>query len=189
MEIVKKSKIAKNKAIKVLLAGGVVICPTDTVYGFLADATNKKAVEKIYKMKKRPRSKPLAVFVKDFKMARSLAEINENQERIVKKYWPGKFTFIFKRKKRIKIYDGAKNTIALRIPSYKFLNDLLKKINKPLVQTSVNISGQPLLSKINNMKNQLGNKNILLIDGGDLPKSKASTIIDLSKSKIEMLRK
>ena len=61
-----------------------MICPTDTVYGLVADATNKKAVEKIFKIKKRPRSKPLAVFVKDIKMAKELAEIDERQEEILK---------------------------------------------------------------------------------------------------------
>ena len=83
-----------------------MICPTDTVYGFLADAENKKAVDKIYKIKKRPKSKPLAVFVKDFKMAKELAEINENQEKILKNKWPGKYTFVLERKKA-RLYDGV----------------------------------------------------------------------------------
>ena len=119
--LLKKSQIALNEAIKFLENGGVVVCPTDTVYGFLADASNKKAVAKIYKIKKRPESKPLAVFVKDLKMAKGLADINEKQEKSVKSKWPGKYTFVLNRKK-IKLYDGGKNTIALRLPKYKFLN-------------------------------------------------------------------
>ena len=120
-----------NKALLTFKNGGVVICPTDTVYGFLADATNKKAVDKIFKIKKRPKLKPLPIFVKDIKMAKELAEINKEQEKILKKYWPGKYTFILKRKPNIKLYGVHKNTIAIRIPKYKFLNNLLKKINKP----------------------------------------------------------
>ncbi len=183
MEVVKKSQAAKNKAIKVLLEGGLVICPTDTVYGFLADVANKKAVENIYKIKKRPRSKPLPVFVKDFKMAEELAEINGEQKKILKKYWPGKYTFILKSKRE--------GTIALRIPRYKFLNDLLKKINKPLAQTSVNISGQPALVKIANIVSQFRRSrfSLLIIDAGDLPKNKPSAIIDLTNDKIKTLRK
>ncbi len=180
MEIVKKSKAAKNKAIKVLLAGGVVVCPTDTVYGFLALSSNKKAVEKIYKIKKRAKSKPLAIFVKDLKMAKELAEIDKNQEKIIKKKWPGKYTFVLKSKN---------GTVALRIPKNKFLNDLLKKINKPLVQTSVNLSGKPVLTKISDIIKQFDKSDILIIDGGNVKNNKSSKIIDLTNNKIKILRR
>src|SRR5882672_5112970 len=109
MEIIKQSQKALTRALFVLKNGGVVICPTDTVYGFLADAGNKKAVDKIYKIKKRPKSKPLPVFVANMKMAREVAEINARQEKILKKRWPGKYTFVLKKK-------NSKGTIALRIP-------------------------------------------------------------------------
>src|SRR3989338_11375193 len=125
-----------NETVSVLKSGGVVICPTDTVYGFLADASNKKAVEKIYKIKKRPKSKPLSVFVKDIKMAKEIAIIDEKQEKRLKKYWPGKYTFILKRKYTLnstavefRVYGVKKDTIALRIPKCRFLNDILKKVN------------------------------------------------------------
>src|SRR3989344_282146 len=87
-----------NKTVKILKEGGVVIFPTDTVYGFVADATNKKGVAKIYNIKKRPKSKPLPVFVSGIKMAREVAEIDARQVKILKKFWPGKYTFILKRK-------------------------------------------------------------------------------------------
>lgn len=180
-----------NKAIEILKNGGVIIFPTDTVYGFLADAGNKKAVEKIFKIKKRPKTKPLAVFVKDIKMAKKLAEISAEQKKILKKYWPGKFTFVLKRKPDINFYGMDKNTIALRIPKYKLLNDLLEKINKPLVQTSVNISGKPPMAKIIKIKNFFRPKAgiSLVIDVGDLLKFKPSAIMDLTKNKIKFLRK
>jgi len=187
MEVIKKSQKVLDKMVEVLNNGGVVVCPTDTVYGFLADAENKKAVEKIFKIKKRPRSKPLPIFIRDLKMAEELAEIDDNKKKTFKKYWPGKYTFILK-KTGIKLYGVEKNTIALRIPKYKFLNDLLKKINKPLVQTSVNISGQPTLTKISDTIKQFNKSDILLIDAGNLPKSKPSKIIDLTKNKIKTLR-
>lgn len=187
MEIVKLNRRAVNKAAEFLKRGGVVIFPTDTVYGFLADASNKKAVNKIYKIKKRPRSKPLAVFVKDFKMAKELAEISEKQMGMLKKYWPGKYTFVLNRKNKM-------GTIALRIPKYKPLNDLLKKINKPLAQTSANISGKPVLNKINDIINfvkKCGTSDVphfLIVDGGDLPKRKPSKIIDLTGKVLTRLR-
>lgn len=193
--VLEKSQETLNKAVNFLKNGKIVICPTDTVYGFIALAENKKAVSKIYKIKKRPKSKPLAVFVKDFKMANELAEINAKQKKIITlrdasgqaKYWPGKYTFVLK-KKKIKLFDGGKSTIALRIPKYKFLNDLLKKINKPLAQTSVNISSQPALIKINDIINQFNNQDILIINGGDIKNTKASKILDLTKEKINIIR-
>lgn len=210
MEVVKLSKQTLNKAVEAIKEGQVVVFPTDTVYGFLADAGNKKAVDKIYKIKKRPRSKPLAVFVKDSKMAKELAEISEKQMRILVKYWlarpkptggggPGKSTFILRRKSAEdgplqKLYGVDKNTIALRIPKYKPLNNLLKKINKPLAQTSVNISGKPTLTKINDIINYVKNCGVsdtpqfLIIDGGDLPKRKPSRIIDLTGKVLTRLR-
>lgn len=197
MEIIRLSKNTLTKAIKTLNGGGVVICPTDTVYGFLADAGNKKAVSKIFKIKKRPKSKPLPIFVKDLRMAEELAEINKDQAKILTlrlrsgqaKYWPGKYTFVLKRKTSVKLYGVAKDTIAMRIPKYKFLNDLLNKINRPLVQTSVNLSGEPPLTKIGDIINKFGNyKNILIIDAGNLKKSKPSKIIDLTSKHLTILR-
>lgn len=182
MKVIKQSQKALNEAADVLKKGGVVICPTDTVYGFLADASNKKAVEKIYKIKKRAKSKPLPVFIKNIKMAKQLAEINARQEKILKKYWPGKYTFVFNKK-------NNRGTIALRMSKYKFLNDLLKKINKPLAQTSVNISGKEPLSKPENIIKQFQNsKELLFINAGDLPKRKPSQIIDLTKETLTILR-
>ena len=129
----------------------------------------------------------MAVFVKDFKMANELAEINEKQEKDYKKKMAWKIYFCF-RKKESKIYDGGKTTIALRIPKYKFLNNLLKKINKPLAQTSVNISGSLPLTKISDIMEQFGKRDILIIDAGNLKKVKPSKIIDLTNNN-KILRK
>jgi len=198
MQIIKKNRKNIKEITTALKNGAVLVCPTDTIYGFLADAENKKAVDKIYKIKKRSKTKALPVFIKDVKMAKKLAEISEKpsfakasagkQEKILKKYWPGKFTFVLKRKPGIKLYGVEKDSIALRIPKYKFLNNLLKEINRPLVQTSVNISGQPSLNKISDIINQLNKLDVLIIDGGDLKKSKPSKIIDLTNNN-KILRK
>lgn len=202
--IIKQSPKIINKVALLLKRGGVVICPTDTVYGFLADATNKKAVEKIYKIKKRSKLKPLPVFVKDLKMAKELAEISEAQAKTFVKFWPGKYTFILKRKSssdarrrkglsdvgRRMLYGVYKKTIALRIPKYPFLNSLLKKINKPLVQTSVNISTHESLKNADDILAIFGKNPLvgLIIDGGSLRKSKPSIIIDFTKGTLTKIR-
>ncbi len=188
MQTIKQSKQALQLAIKAISQGKVVICPTDTVYGFLADASNKKAVDKIFKIKKRPKSKPLAVFVSNIKSAKQIAEIDGKQEKVLKNKWPGKFSFVLKRKSA-KLYGLDKNTVAIRIPKYKFLNDLIKKVDRPLVQTSVNISNNPPLYKISDIIEQFTKQDVLLVDGGDIKKSRPSKVIDLSKEKIKILRK
>lgn len=186
----KISKESILKSVHILKQGGVVIFPTDTVYGFLADASNKKAVEKIFKIKKRLKTKPLSLFVKDLKMVDNIAITDDLSNRFFKKYWPGKYTFILKRKKAA-LYGLKKDSVGLRIPSYKPLNDLLERINKPLVQTSVNISGAKPLNTIHDILNQFSDdKRVsLIIDGGNLKKPKPSKVIDLSNNKANIIRK
>jgi len=132
-------------------------------------------------------SKPLPVFVKDIKMAKQLAEISFEQEKILKKYWPGRYTFVLKQ--RMPNSDEFK-TIALRIPKYKPLNSLLKKINKPLAQTSVNISGNPSMTKIREIRKVFGdNAGVgFIFDGGNLLKRKPSVIMDLTGKRLTRLR-
>ena len=188
MEVIKQQK-ALNRTVLAIKKGKVIICPTDTVYGFLADAANKEAVDKIFKIKKRSKQKPLPIFVKDIKMVRELAEVSKEQEKIQAKYWPGKYTFILKRKFDVKLYGVKKDTIAIRIPKYKFLNNLLKKVNKPLVQTSVNISSKKPLNKIKDILAVFGENKLidLIIDAGFF-KNKPSKIIDLTGKNKKILR-
>lgn len=193
--IVKVSKEALEKAVKIIKSGGVVICPTDTVYGFLADASNKKAVEKIYKIKKRPRSKPLPIFVRDLKMAKELAEIDSRQAKILRKFWPGKYTFILKRNsidvgRLYYLWGTKKDTVAIRIPKHKFLNDLLKKVNRPLVQTSVNISSQKPLKNIDQIIATFGKNELigLIINGGAVGRIKPSKINDFTQGGLTRIR-
>ena len=177
--------------IKFLKEGKVIIYPTDTVYGLLSDATNKKAVEKLFKIKKRSLQKPIPIFVRDIKMAKKIAKIDKNQEKFLKKVWPGKVTIVLRSKTKTKLYGVNRKTIALRIPKYKLLNTLLKKINCPLAQTSANISGEPAASNIPKIINQFKNKKYnpdLIIDGGTL-RNKPSKVIDLTANPPKILRK
>jgi L-threonylcarbamoyladenylate synthase len=98
MKILKLSEKVIKEVVKIINEGGVVVFPTDTVYGLICDATNKKAVEKIFKIKNREKDKVLPVFVSSIKKARKVAEIDKKQEEILKKYWPGKYTFVLKSK-------------------------------------------------------------------------------------------
>jgi len=165
--------------------GKVVVCPTDTVYGLICDATNKKAVEKLFKIKKRTKRKPIPIFIKDLKMAKKFADIDKNQEKFLKKVWPGKVTTVLKRKNGLPlVLFGKEKTIGLRIPDYRLINELFKNLSRPLAETSANISGRPTLTKIKEIIKQFKSQKYqpdLIIDAGNLPKSKPSIIIDLTE--------
>ncbi len=180
---------AIKEVIKVIKKGGVIVCPTDTVYGLIADATNEKAVKKVFQIKKRTFQKPIPIFFKDLKMAKRLAVINKSQEKFLKKVWPGKVTVVLgaKTKKLPKGIINRDQKIGLRIPNYKLVNILLEKLNFPLTGTSANISGKPESTKIKEILNQFTNqkqKPDLILDAGNLKPSLPSTVIDLENFKI-----
>lgn len=182
-------KSALKQAVLIIKKGGVVICPTDTVYGLIADVENKTAVRKIFKIKKRLYKKPLPVFIKDLKTAKSLADINKKQEKILKEFWPGKLTAVLKAKS-FKLPEGIVSKdkkIGLRMPKYKLLNLLLGKLNSPLAETSANISGKKASTNIKEVLRQFKNGKYqpdLVLDAGNLKKSLPSTVIDMENLKI-----
>jgi len=188
MKVTEESLIGPTSVGVFLKKGGIVICPTDTVYGFLADASNKKAVDKIFRMKQRPKTKPLSLFVKSITAAKEIAQVDKKQLAQLKKYWPGKYTFILNRKPSAILFGVKKDTIGIRIPKHPFLSKVLKAVDRPLAQTSVNISDNPPLNDINDIINQFGKFDILIINGGDIKNAKASNVIDLSIGKLTKLR-
>lgn len=196
MEFLKISKKNFRKVVKIasrlIQEGKVLVCPTDTVYGLICDATNKRAVKKLFDIKKREIKKPIPIFVKNIKTAKKFARIDENQEEFLKEVWPGKVTVVLKRKKGDRLYGIPKETIGLRIPNYKLINQLLLIINRPLTGTSANISGKPSSTKIKEIIKQFRNQKYqpdLMIDAGNLPESRPSTVIDLTGRKPKVLRK
>jgi len=205
LEIAQKNfgKIVKT-ATRLIQQGKVIVCPTDTVYGLMADATNRQAIRKLFKIKKRQKNKPVPIFVKDLKMAKEFAKIDAKQERFLKSAWPGKITAVLKRKQtKTKLYGVDKKTIGLRIPRYGLVNELLQKTNKPLSGTSANISGEPASTRIKEVIKQftpVRDKSLtgfkeqkwqpdLIIDAGNLKSSRPSGIVDLTGIEPKILRK
>lgn len=173
MEIIKPDI---KRALKAIKEGKVLVCPTDTVYGLICDLKNKKVVQRLYKIKKRPKNKPFPVFVSDIEMAKKLADIDPRQEEFLKKVWPGTVTAILKSKRK-------KGTIGIRVPNYEWLLNLVKQLGRPLAESSANISGRPASTKIKEVLKQFEERKYqpdLVIDAGNLKKSKPSKVIDLT---------
>ncbi len=171
------NKEGLEKASQIVSQGGIVIFPTDTVYGIGCNPYNKESVEKIYKIKSRDIMKSLPV----------LTHSIETAEKIVKKFWPGPLTVILKvTDKKIKESLNLENKIAIRIPDHKCTLELLKKCNF-LVGTSANISGNlPYTDPEECLKN-LENYDIF-VDGGIITSKGESTIIEIENEKIKIIR-
>ena len=172
-----------KKAVSAVKSGNVLVCPTDTVYGLICSAKNKKAVARIFLIKKRPRNKPLPIFVSSVAMAKKIAKIDKIREEFLKKAWPGKTTVVLNAKRG--------GTIGIRIPNHKFMLDLVKRAG-PLAETSANISGKSPTTKIKEVLKYFKGRKYqpdLVLDAGDLKLSKPSQVIDLTSFPLKILRK
>jgi len=174
-----------NKAIEYLKKGGVIICPTESCYGFSCDARNKEAIKKIHYLKKEPQDKPLTIAVSDLKQIEEFGIVNERVEKIAKKLFPCQLNLIISEKIPNKYPFLSKKGISFRIPLHKTVFGLVKKLNTPVVTTSVNIHGQPSIYKISLAKETFKDKIDHIISGGNLnEKIPVSTIYDTRTNKI-----
>ncbi len=178
------SEPAIREAAIVVRSGGVIIYPTDTLYGLGADATSAEAVDRVFKIKKRPETKPIPVIVSDLDWAKRLAIIDKKTEAILSNVWPGGVTVVLQQKFRLpSSVTAGKRTIALRIPHYKLAYYLSQQIDRPLTATSANISGELPSHRISDILAQFADQEFqpdLVLDAGDLAVSEPSTILDLS---------
>ena len=176
-----------QKATQIINKGGIVIFPTDTVYGIGCDPYNQKAVLSLYKIKKREKTKPLPVIGYSKKELEKIAEFNDKAEKIAEMFWPGPITLILKVKdENIKKSLGLGKKIAVRVPNNQCALSLLKEC-KLLVATSANISGATSLTDPNDCKRDLNGYD-LLIDGGILSDNGESTIVEIDENKLRVLR-
>ena len=175
-----------SEAIDIMAKGGVILYPTDTVYGLGANIFNNDAVQRIYEIKKRDPSKPLSVLVQDTESLKLIADLNRNSREIVNKWLPGPFTFILNKKKIVSPYVSASAKVGVRIPDYKIARALASLF--PITTTSANITNECTLSNPQDILKQIGDTVDLVIDVGDLDKAKPSTVIDLSSSKPTLVR-
>jgi len=181
-----------SEAAKIIKSGGVVAMPFDTCYGLTTDATNPKAIRKIYQIKKRAKSKPISTVFKDLKMAKIYTKITAQKEKNLKKYFPGPFTIILPAQKQAKIATRFQNTISIRIPDFPLTLALASLLKKPYTATSANISGKKSLwstqKLILEFKNQV-KKPDLILDAGNLPPNPTSQIIDFTQLEPKIIKR
>lgn len=175
---------------KILKNGGVVIFPTDTLYGLGVDALNKKAINKIFKIKKRDIDKPITINIAYKKDLKHLVKnIPLSAKKLIKNFWPGPLTIIFEKSNIIpKSLTGGTNYIGIRIPNNKIALSLIKAVGHPITSTSANISGKQNSTDIKKIIKNFSTQVDIILEGENLPNNNGSTIIDLSKKTPTIIR-
>ena len=182
-----KNKHCIEIASKLINDGEIIIYPTDTLYGFGVDATNRNAINNLNLLKKREQM--YSIILNSIYDIDNFAFINENKLDYINKILPGPYTVILKSKKSSlsKLVNMNSGTIGIRIPKSNFILDVVKKVNKPIVTTSVNIHGQKSIENVIEMEKVFPKINIFKEDLAT--NSYGSTIIDLTKNDPKILRK
>lgn len=175
---------------RILAADGVIVYPTDTFYGLGANCFSGLALERIFKLKKRPRSKGLPVLVSDLEMAKTLAaEIPPAFYVLTSRFWPGPLTVVLKAASHLPSeLVGPGRTVGIRLPAVAWLQEFIRVIGQPLVTTSANISGQAEIESAEEAIRLFKEKVELIIDGGRTPGGKPSTVLDLTAEKPVLVR-
>ena len=178
--------IKLEKAAEIILRGGLVVYPTETFYALGANALNKKAVEEIFRVKKRPLSKPIPIIIADKSWLKDIViEVPEVAIHLIKKYWPGPLTIVFRASNKLPSnLTGGTGKIGIRVCSHPLAQRLVSLVKVPITATSANISGEPPPNSIDS----ISLNGIDIIDGGPVLGRVPSTIIDVTSTPPVILR-
>ncbi len=184
-----RSQLSLNSAATVIKDGGLVIFPTETVYGLGGDATNPSAAKKIYEAKGRPSDNPLIIHVDTPEMAEKYAYTNETYYRLAKAFMPGPLTLILKAKDTVPIETrGGLDTVAVRCPENEVARELIRLSEVPIAAPSANLSGSPSPTSIKHVIDDMLGRVDVIIDGGDCNFGLESTIVKIDGDTPTLLR-
>ena len=182
-KLLKPAQIIKN--------GGLVIFPTETVYGIGTNALNSKAVKKLYEVKKRPYEKPISLLVNSIEMIENIAkDITKLEYELIKNYFPGPLTIILKKKENISnMVTANKETVGVRMPQNDIALKLIEYAGVPIATPSANISGKPSGTNMKDIMRDFEKKVEYFIDNGSSKIGQASTIVQIIDETPYILRK
>ncbi len=185
---------AVNRAVEVLHFGGIILYPTDTLYGLGIDVTNENAVKRLYSLKGRSKEKPVSLLVGSVKQIKCLLHfMPESVEVVLQKLFPGKITALLKNnlKEKIDIFEYLEKVpvkVGFRIPQNSFCSLLSQRMESPISTTSANISGERDIVDVVNLPDTLKDQLDLIIDAGGAEDVKGSTIIDFTEKPYRIVR-
>lgn len=166
---------------QIIKQGGLVVFPTETVYGIGTNGLEEKAIKKLYEVKKRPLNKPISLLVSNIEMVKEIAkDITDVEYKIMETFFPGPLTIILKKKKRIpNILTANSDTVGIRMPQGEIARKILEYANIPIATPSANISGKPSGTNIQSIIQDLGNQVDCYIDAGESQIGISSTIVQV----------
>lgn len=176
------------RSIQVILSGGIIAYPTDTIYGLGVDARKDAAIRKLNQLK--GRKTPISVLTPDLETALGWGDLDSTDQKLIKENLVGNITIIFKVKANIvsnKIL-GPDHSLGVRLPEHSFCNTLAEKCPTIITTTSVNVHGQTPLNTVREIRDQMFDQIDLLVDGGDLTSNKSSKIFKIQNRALVTLR-
>jgi tRNA threonylcarbamoyl adenosine modification protein (Sua5/YciO/YrdC/YwlC family) len=177
-----------RKAVEILREGGIVIYPTDTVYGMGCDLFNKKGIERIYEIQRRDRKQPLSFICADLKDISRYAQVSDNAYKIMKRLLPGPYTFILDASRAVpKIILPKRQTTGIRVPENRICQALLAEMGSPVISTSVKDGEGELLSDPRIIEEFFGKRVDMIIDGGIIAAA-PSSVVSLLNEGVEVIR-
>ncbi len=179
-----------QQAIDILRNGGVIGIPTDTVYGVAANALDVQAVDKVFNLKARDDTSPIPVLVGDVDDLHKYGrEVSDEAVALAEAFWPGQLTIVVPKSGIIPlVVSGGLDTVGLRIADHPVPRELVSALGAPITATSANISGSDSLSSAVSVLEHLGSNLDMVFDGGELPPSRPSTVVDATLSPPRILR-
>ncbi len=179
-----------DRAVEILKDGGIVAYPTDTVYGLGGDVFSRKAAEKIYKVKQRPRDLPLPVLLADREQLSAVVDsVPEIAKFLMRRFWPGGLTLVMSKRASLPdIITAGSDKVAVRIPNHVVPLALIHGLGAPIIGTSANISDKPSPVTAEEVEQQLGSQADLIIDMGRCPGGIESTMVDVTGETPTVLR-
>ncbi len=178
-----------QEVIKILKQDGVVIFPTDTVYGIACNSLSEKGIAKIFEIKNRPKEKPINVLTDSVEKIEQIANLLEKEKTLMEKYMPGALTMIVEKKESLpSILTSSLPTVGVRIPNNEIALAILKNFPYPLATTSANTSGEEAGVEVEDFTKTFDGKVDAIIDGGPTKIQIASTIIKVEENNIKVLR-
>ena len=182
-------KTFNRELARTLKRGGIAVIPTDTIYGVVGSARNKKTVARIYRVRRRNSKKPFIILISSLRdLSRFGVRIGKETQKLLRQFWPGKVSVILPcRSKKFNYLHRGTNTLAFRLPAKKSLKNLLRRTG-PLVAPSANLEGTPPARTISEAKSYFKNRVEMYIDRGSI-RSHASALVDITKGLPTILRK
>lgn len=188
MKIIRATKVTIQSAAQIVKKGGVIVYPTDTVYGLGCNPFNENAVKRLFKIKGE-RTKPLPILASNIKEIEKIAQTTETTIKLAKKFWPGPLTMVLPKKSSLpNTVTCNLGSVAVRVPNHQVALELIRLSGGLLVGTSANKSGKKPSRTALDAAEQIGEEVDVILDGGSTPIGASSTVIDLTEERPKILR-